>query len=43
MTMVMTPKKNRSHQRPYDKDIYKLRHLFENATLHLKSWQVIAT
>ena len=27
----------------YDKDIYKLRHLVENAFLHLKKWRGIAT
>ncbi len=27
----------------YDKDLYKLRHLVENAFLHLKRWRGIAT
>ena len=37
------PKKNRKVQREYDKDLYKLRHLVENAFLHLKRWRGIAT
>ncbi|MGB0719430.1 MAG: transposase, partial [Bdellovibrionales bacterium] len=40
---VIPPKKNRKHKRDYDKDIYKLRHLVENAFLHLKQWRDIAT
>ena len=36
MTPVIHPKKNRKVIRNYDKDIYKLRHLVENAFLHLK-------
>jgi transposase len=40
---VIPPKKNRVAQREYDKDIYKLRHLVENAFLHLKRWRGIAT
>ena len=43
MTPVIPPKKNRKEQRHYDKDIYKLRHLVENAFLHLKRWRGIAT
>lgn len=43
MTPVIPPKKNRKIQRIYDKDIYKLRHLVENAFLHLKQWRGIAT
>ena len=31
MTTVITPKKNRNVLREYDKNIYKLRHLVENA------------
>ena len=30
-------------QRAYDKHLYKLRHLVENAFLHLKRWRGIAT
>lgn len=40
---VIPPRKNRKEQRVYDKDIYKLRHLVENAFLHLKQWRGIAT
>ncbi len=36
MTAVMPPKKNRKTQRKQDEDLYKLRHLVENAFLHLK-------
>ncbi|MEI2804512.1 MAG: IS5/IS1182 family transposase, partial [Albidovulum sp.] len=40
---VIPPKKNRIVQRPYDEELYKLRHLVENAFLHLKRWRGIAT
>ena len=43
MKVVIPPKKNRTEQRIYDKDLYKLRHLVENAFLHLKRWRGIAT
>jgi transposase len=43
MTAVIPPKSNRKIQREYDKDIYKLRHLVENAFLHLKRWRGVAT
>ena len=43
MKPVIPPKKNRKVQREYDKDLYKLRHLVENAFLHLKQWRGIAT
>jgi transposase len=43
MAPVIPPKRNRRVQRSYDKDIYKLRHLIENAFLHLKRWRGIAT
>ena len=43
MQPVIPPKKNRKAQREYDKYIYKLRHLVENAFLHLKQWRGIAT
>ena len=39
---VMPPKKNRKVQRFYDKDIYKVRHLVENAFLKLKRWRGVA-
>jgi transposase len=43
MGVVIPPRKNRTVQRPYDEDLYKLRHLVENAFLHLKRWRGIAT
>jgi len=41
--IVIPPKKNRKAQREYDKDIYRVRHLVENAFLHLKRWRGVAT
>ena len=43
MEIVIPPKRNRKDQREYDKDLYKLRHLVENAFLKLKQWRGIAT
>ena len=43
MEVVIPPKKNRKNQREYDEELYKLRHLVENAFLHLKRWRGIAT
>ncbi|MEL6152495.1 MAG: transposase, partial [Bacteroidota bacterium] len=43
MEVVISSKKNRIVSRPYDKEAYKLRHLVENAFLHLKRWRGIAT
>ena len=43
MIAVIPPKKNRKNLRSYDHNIYKLRHLVENAFLHLKRWRGIAT
>jgi transposase len=43
MEVVIPPKRNRKEQREYDKELYKLRHLVENAFLHLKRWRGIAT
>ena len=43
MQVIIPPKKNRAEQREYDKELYKLRHLVENAFLHLKQWRGIAT
>ena len=43
MAAVIPPRKNRTTQRPYDEDLYTLRHLVENAFLHLKRWRGIAT
>ena len=43
MQVVIPPKKNRKTQREYDKYLYRLRHLVENAFLQLKQWRGIAT
>lgn len=43
MKAVIPPRKNRKDQRDYDHDLYKLRHLVENAFLHLKRWRGIST
>jgi transposase len=40
---VIPPKSNRREPRDYDRDLYKLRHLVENAFLHLKQWRAVAT
>ena len=40
---VIPPRKNRKQPRTYDKALYKLRHLVENAFLHLKRWRGFAT
>jgi len=43
MSPVIPPKKNRIVQREFDRHIYKLRHLVENAFLGLKRWRGVAT
>lgn len=43
MSAVIPPKRSRKEQRDYDKELYKARHLVENAFLHLKQWRGIAT
>lgn len=43
MNVVIPPKKSRIEQREYDKYLYKIRHLVENAFLWLKRWRGIAT
>jgi transposase len=43
MQAQIPPRKNRKDLRDYDKGLYKLRHLVENAFLHLKRWRGIAT
>ena len=40
---VIPQRKSRLQQRTYDKALYKLRYLVENAFLHLKRWRGIAT
>jgi len=41
--IVIPPKKNRKHQREYDKEVYKYRHIVENIFEILKRWRGIAT
>lgn len=43
MQVQTPPRKNRKTPRTYDKHLYKLRHLVENAFLHIKRWRGIAT
>ena len=43
MKPVIPAKKSRTAAREYDKELYRLRHLVENAFLHLKRWRGIAT
>ena len=43
MNVVIPPKRNRKEQREYDRYLYKIRHLVENAFLWLKRWRGIAT
>ena len=43
MAVVIPPKRNRRERRDYDHYICKLRHLVENAFLHLKRWRGGAT
>jgi len=43
MQVIIPPKKNRKVQREYDEELYRLRHLVENAFLALKRWRGIAT
>ncbi len=40
---VIPPRKNRKLQRLYDKHLYKIRHLVENAIQELKEWRGVAT
>ena len=42
-TVVIPPKANRQQPRPYDKDLYKARHLIENFFAKLKQFRAIAT
>jgi len=43
MMPVIPPKKNRKQLHDYDKYLYKLRHLVENAFLLLKRWRGTVT
>ena len=40
---VIPSKSNRKYKIPHDHSLYKIRHLVENAFLHLKQWRGIAT
>jgi transposase len=40
---IQKPKKKQKNQRPYDKDLYQLRHLVENAFRHFKRWRNVAS
>ena len=41
--VVIPPKMKRIEKRAYDKHLYKLRHLVENAFLRMKGWRGFAT
>ena len=43
MEPVIPSKRNRKEQRDHDRELYRARHLVENAFLHLKQWRGIAT
>ena len=43
MQVVIPPRSNRTQPRQYDKHLYSLRHLVENAFMRLKGWRGIAT
>ena len=43
MAVVIPPKSNRTSPRQYERYLYKLRHLVENAFMKLKGWRSIAT
>ena len=43
MNPVIPPRKSRENLRRYDKYLYRLRHLIENAFMELKRWRGIAT
>ena len=43
MAVVIPPKRHRRVQRKYDMYLYRMRHLVENAFLHLKRWRGVAT
>ena len=42
-TCIIPPKRNRKTSRPFDKEIYKARHLIENFYCRLKQFRAIAT
>jgi transposase len=42
-SLVIPPRSNRKNPRPYDKELYKARHLIENFFARLKQYRAIAT
>ena len=42
-TAVIPPEANHKNPRPYDKDLYKARHLIDNFLAKLKQYRAIAT
>ena len=42
-TAVIPPKRTRTNQRSYDKNLYEARHLIENFFAKLKQFRAIAT
>ena len=40
---VILPRSHREEPRDYDRDLYRLRHLVENAFLNFKQWRAVAT
>jgi transposase len=40
---VIPPRRNRTEQRAYDRDLYRARHLIENFFCKLKQFRAIAT
>lgn len=43
MEPVIPPKRSRKQPRDYNQYLYRMRHLIENAFLHLKRWRGIAS
>ena len=43
MTAVIPPRRNRKELRDYDRAVYQLRHLVENAFRTFKQWRAVAT
>ena len=43
MEPVIPPRSHRKEPRYYDRDLYRLRHLVENALLNFKQWRGLAT
>ena len=43
MEAVIPPRRHRKDPQSYDRDLYRLRHLVENAFLKFKQWRAAAT